>query len=56
MPLWEFGLPDNAVIEGHDLVTGQRFSWQGKMQNVWLTPDERPYAVWALNNPATAPS
>jgi starch synthase (maltosyl-transferring) len=55
VPLWEFGLPDNAVIAGHDLVTGADFTWQGKMQHVWLTPDERPYAVWALNNPATAP-
>ncbi len=56
VPLWEFGLPDNAVIAARDLVTGQEFSWQGKIQNVWLTPDERPYAIWALNNPATAPS
>ena len=56
VPLWEFGLPDNAVIAGRDLVTGEPFSWQGKMQHVWLTPDDRPYAVWALANPATAPS
>jgi len=54
VPLWEFGLPDNAVIAGRDLVTGADFTWQGKMQHVWLTPDERPYAVWALDNPATA--
>ncbi len=53
-PLWEFGLPDNATIEGRDLVTGVDFSWQGKTQHVWLTPEERPYAVWALYNPATA--
>jgi starch synthase (maltosyl-transferring) len=55
VPLWEFGLPDDAAIEGLDLVTLQTFRWQGKNQHVWLTPDERPYAVWSLNNnPATA--
>ncbi len=56
VPLWEFGLPDNAAIDGQDLVTGADLHWQGKMQHVWLTPDDRPYAVWALRNPATAQS
>ncbi len=56
IPLWEFGLPDNAAIDGHDLVTGADFRWQGKVQNVWLTPDERPYAVWTLKDPSAAPS
>jgi len=54
VPLWEFDLPDHATIEGHDLVTGHDFLWEGKMQHVWLTPEERPYAVWALKNPAFA--
>ncbi|HUF87139.1 MAG TPA: alpha-1,4-glucan--maltose-1-phosphate maltosyltransferase [Thermohalobaculum sp.] len=52
VPLWEFGLPDHAAIEGRDLVTGQDFVWEGKMQHVALSPEERPYAVWALKNPA----
>ena len=55
VPLWEFDLPDDATVEGRDLVTGADFSWEGKMQHVWLTPDDRPYAVWALHNPAVAP-
>jgi starch synthase (maltosyl-transferring) len=55
IPLWEFGLSDDAAIEGRDLITGEEFSWKGKMQHVWLTPDERPYAVWSLKNPAFAP-
>jgi starch synthase (maltosyl-transferring) len=54
IPLWEFDLSDDAEIEGRDLVTGEDFVWKGKMQHVWLTPDERPYAVWSLKNPAFA--
>jgi starch synthase (maltosyl-transferring) len=54
VPLWEFELPDDAAIEGTDLVTGEEFRWQGKNQHVWLTPDDRPYAVWSLRNPAMA--
>ncbi|WP_306120085.1 MULTISPECIES: alpha-1,4-glucan--maltose-1-phosphate maltosyltransferase [unclassified Roseitalea] len=56
VPLWEFGLPDDARIDGVDLVTGEHFSWDGKHQHVWLTPDERPYAIWALENPAVVAS
>lgn len=52
-PLWEFGLPDDASIQGSDLVTGDEFVWRGKNQHVWLTPHDRPYAIWALKNPAT---
>lgn len=51
VPLWEFGLPDDATIEGTDLVTGNDFTWKGKMQNVWLTPEDRPYAIWSLKHP-----
>ncbi|MGF1624760.1 MAG: alpha-1,4-glucan--maltose-1-phosphate maltosyltransferase [Alphaproteobacteria bacterium] len=54
VPLWEFGLPDDAAIDAHDLVTGSDFRWEGKMQHVWLTPEERPYAIWQLHNPAFA--
>jgi starch synthase (maltosyl-transferring) len=49
VPLWEFGLPDEASIQALDLVTGARFIWTGKIQHMWLEPRERPYAVWQLN-------
>ena len=52
IPLWKFGLPDDAGIDATDLVTGADFRWEGKVQSVWLTPWERPYCVWALTNPA----
>src|SRR5690606_3967073 len=38
VPLWEFGLPDEAAIEVEDLVTGSHFTWHGKVQHLWLDP------------------
>jgi len=49
VPLWEFGLPDEASIEAEDLVAGNRLTWSGKVQHIWLDPQERPYAIWRLN-------
>jgi starch synthase (maltosyl-transferring) len=51
VPLWEFGLPDQASVLARDLVTGQDFRWSGKIQHVRLTPHDRPYAVWSLLGP-----
>jgi starch synthase (maltosyl-transferring) len=49
VPLWEFGLPDEASIGAQDLVTGAEFAWHGKVQHMLLDPNERPYAIWRLN-------
>jgi starch synthase (maltosyl-transferring) len=54
VPLWEFGLPDEASIEAENLVTDTRFTWHGKVQHMWLDPHERPYAIWRLNPPGEA--
>ena len=54
VPLWEFGLPDDASVTGEDLVTGQHFTWHGKIQHVWLDPRDRPYAIWRLVPPGEA--
>lgn len=51
VPLWEFGLPDEASIEAEDLVVGTRFTWHGKVQHVWLDPQQRPYCIWRLIGP-----
>ena len=48
VPLWEFGLPDEAAIGVEDLVTGDRFVWHGKVQHIELDPQVRPYAIWRL--------
>jgi starch synthase (maltosyl-transferring) len=54
VPLWEFGLGDDASIEAEDLVSGHRFTWTGKVQHVLLDPDEHPYAIWRLYKPGGA--
>ena len=47
LPLWKWGLPDNATVQVEDLVSGARFSWTGRLQHVRLTP-EQPYAIWRV--------
>lgn len=51
VPLWEFGLPDDASIEVEDLIHGNRFTWHGKFQSLTLEPQDQPYAIWRLIPP-----
>jgi starch synthase (maltosyl-transferring) len=51
LPLWRFGLADNASIGVEDLLFGHRFHWTGKTQHVWLDPHHNPYAIWRLVPP-----
>jgi len=51
VPLWEFGLPDDASVEVRDLIHGNSFTWHGKMQWLELDPDTRPYAIWQILAP-----
>ncbi|RYF59472.1 MAG: alpha-1,4-glucan--maltose-1-phosphate maltosyltransferase [Comamonadaceae bacterium] len=51
LPLWQFGLPDDAALHVSDLVAGNSVVWHGKHQSVTLSPD-LPYAVWRLDGPA----
>ena len=50
LPLWEFGLPDDGSIAAEDLVSGERFTWQGKIHQLTLTPDD-PYRIWRIEAP-----
>ncbi len=54
VPLWEFGLPDDASIDVEDMVAGRRFTWHGKNQHIHLDPFHKPYAVWRLIAPGTS--
>jgi starch synthase (maltosyl-transferring) len=54
VPLWKFGLDDNASIEVEDVLDGHRFTWTGKVQHMWLDPNENPYMIWRLHKPAGA--
>ncbi len=45
VPLHRWTLPDSASLDMEDLVGGTRFGFQGRSQQVRLTP-EAPYAIW----------
>ncbi len=49
LPLWEFGLADDGVLQVEDLLHGYRFEWQGKNQHISLSP-EHPYSIWRLSS------
>lgn len=51
LPLWTFGLADDAALHVSDLITGNNLVWRGKQQWLSLSP-EQPYAVWRLDGPA----
>jgi starch synthase (maltosyl-transferring) len=55
VPLWEFGLPDNGVLQVQELMRGTRFNWHGKLQQWRFLPNELPFAVFSVQpwqNPA----
>ena len=52
VPLWEFGLPDHAIIEAEDLLGGGRFALHGKTHRIALDPAVRPVAIWRLIPPS----
>ena len=49
VPLWSFGLGDDASLAVEDLVRGTRFTWTGKIQHIRLDPRELPYSIWRLS-------
>ncbi|MNZ39237.1 Alpha-1,4-glucan:maltose-1-phosphate maltosyltransferase 2 [compost metagenome] len=49
LPLWEFGLPDDAAMDGEDLMTGERWTWQGKRQWMRIEPWHLPFGIWRLH-------
>ncbi|MHB0775738.1 alpha-1,4-glucan--maltose-1-phosphate maltosyltransferase [Halomonas sp. WWR20] len=48
LPLWEFGLPDDAALHGEDLMSGHRWTWHGKWQWTRLEPWHLPFAIWRI--------
>ncbi|MDD0843592.1 alpha-1,4-glucan--maltose-1-phosphate maltosyltransferase [Pseudomonas sp. Gutcm_11s] len=48
LPLWEFGLADNAALEGEDLMTGHRWTWHGKVQWMRIEPWHLPFGIWRV--------
>ncbi len=50
VPLWSWGLPDDAAVGVEDLMDGHSFVWQGKMQHIRLDPAVLPFAIWRLRS------
>ncbi|NBF02122.1 DUF3416 domain-containing protein [Pseudomonas sp. Fl5BN2] len=50
LPLWELGLPDDAAIQGEDLMNGHRWTWYGKSQFMRLEPAQ-PFGIWRISLP-----
>jgi starch synthase (maltosyl-transferring) len=48
IPLWRFGLPDDASLAAEDLMRDHRFVWHGKIQRVRLNPWELPFCIWRV--------
>ncbi|MDO8907497.1 MAG: alpha-1,4-glucan--maltose-1-phosphate maltosyltransferase [Pseudohongiella sp.] len=48
LPLWEFNLPDDAVMVGEDLMNGHSWLWYGKRQRMRIEPWHMPFGIWRL--------
>jgi starch synthase (maltosyl-transferring) len=48
VPLWDFGLGDEAAISVTDLMRGESFTWYGKNQRIRLDPADLPFHIWRL--------
>ncbi|GGC86730.1 alpha-1,4-glucan--maltose-1-phosphate maltosyltransferase [Halopseudomonas salina] len=48
LPLWEFGLPDDAHMHGEDLMTGHTWTWYGKTQWMRIEPWHMPFGIWRI--------
>jgi starch synthase (maltosyl-transferring) len=51
IPLWEWGLPDDAALSATDLARGHQFVWTGKNQRIRLDPGDLPFAIWQIAPP-----
>ncbi|SDV47650.1 maltotransferase domain-containing protein [Chitinasiproducens palmae] len=45
LPLWRWGLADDAALRATDLVSGERFEMRGKWQRLRLDPAVLPFAI-----------
>lgn len=51
VPVWEFALPDDGVVEVEDLFSGARWFWYGKWQQITLDPAVNPCGLWRITPP-----
>lgn len=48
LPLWEFGLPEDAAMHGEDLMSGHTWTWHGKTQWMRIEPWHLPFGIWRI--------
>jgi len=48
LPLWELGLPEDADLQGEDLMNGHRWTWHGKVQWMRIEPWHLPFGIWRI--------
>ncbi|HSC83930.1 MAG TPA: alpha-1,4-glucan--maltose-1-phosphate maltosyltransferase, partial [Pseudomonas sp.] len=48
LPLWEFGLADDAAMHGEDLMNGHTWTWYGKTQWMRIEPWHLPFGIWRI--------
>lgn len=48
LPLWEFGLSDDATTHGEDLMNGHSWLWHGKTQWMRIEPWHLPFGIWRI--------
>ncbi|MBR0662900.1 DUF3416 domain-containing protein [Roseomonas hellenica] len=46
VPLWEWGLGDDAVLLVDDLMHGGTATWHGKHRTITLNPGMLPFGIW----------
>ena len=51
LPLWEFGLGDDATLRMTDVMSERNFFWHGRNQRIRLDPRENPYYIWRVEAP-----
>ena len=49
VPLWRWGLADDATLAVDDLVAQQQWTMRGKRQHIRLDPNVLPFLVWRLS-------
>ena len=49
VPLWRWGLADDATLAVDDLVAQQQWTMRGKRQHIRLDPNVLPFLIWRLS-------
>ncbi|WP_347554570.1 maltotransferase domain-containing protein [Robbsia sp. KACC 23696] len=55
IPLWRWARGDGDALDAHDLVSGERFQMQGKVQTIRLDPQVLPFAIRRVSAPGWQP-